>query len=352
VNHHRHRLAVETTIVAGMHKEHIMSMNGDKRRSARPMLAALLGIVATIGLSSTMACAKAASVRAMLTLKEANQAYQSQDYKRAAQLYEQTIQTDPNQVAVYFFLGNSYDNLWKPGSKDPGNDELMTKAVQNYTLAAERIPTDTPENAHLKSLALQYLMAAYGPEKLDDPVKAEPVIIHLIELDPSEPANYFQLAKLYEDAGEYEAAEKALVRAKEVKPTEPNVYVQLANFYKRQDQFDKEMQALEERAQKEPNNPEAFQTIATQYWDQGYRGVGVSAADKKTYVDKGIVAVDRALQIRPDYVEALVYKNLLLRSQALLEKDPARQQQLLKEADTLRDKAEDIRKKKATGVSD
>ena len=45
-------------------------------------------------------------------------------------------------------------------------------------------------------------MAAYGPDKLDDPVKAEPVVIRLIQLDPGEPANYFQLAKLYEDAGE------------------------------------------------------------------------------------------------------------------------------------------------------
>ena len=49
-------------------------------------------------------------------------------------------------------------------------------------------------------------------------------------------------------------------------------------------------------------------------------------------------------------MEALVYKGLLLRSQALLEKDPARQQALIKQADALRDKAEEIRKQKATGV--
>jgi len=61
--------------------------------------------------------------------------------------------------------------------------------------------------------------------------------------------------------------------------------------------------------------------------------------------------VDHALQIKPDYMEALVYKNLLLRLQANLEKDPAKQQQLIKDADKLRDKAQELRKQKAAGVS-
>ena len=46
-------------------------------------------------------------------------------------------------------------------------------------------------------------------------------------------------------------------------------------------------------------------------------------------------------------MEALVYKGLLLRLQANLEKDPAKQQQLLKDAEQLRDKAKELRKKKA-----
>jgi hypothetical protein len=76
----------------------------------------------------------------------------------------------------------------------------------------------------------------------------------------------------------------------------------------------------------------------------------VRDADKRTYVDKGMAAINKSIEIRPDYVEALVYKNLLLRLQANLETSPARQQALIKEADQLRDQAEEIRKKKATGV--
>ena len=46
-------------------------------------------------------------------------------------------------------------------------------------------------------------------------------------------------------------------------------------------------------------------------------------------------------------MEALVYKGLLLRLQATLEKDPAKQQQLLKDAEKLSQQANDLRKKKA-----
>ena len=46
----------------------------------------------------------------------------------------------------------------------------------------------------------------------------------------------------------------------------------------------------------------------------------------------------------------MVYKGLLLRLQANLEKDAAKQQALMKEAVSLHDQAEEIRKKKAAGA--
>jgi tetratricopeptide (TPR) repeat protein len=300
---------------------------------------------------STAACGKIGEITALFKFKQANQAYQGQYYERAAELYEETIANDPNNNIVYFYLGNSYDNLYKPSEKgQAANDALLTKAIENYELAVDRLDSNDPTQSKIKSLALQYLMAAYGQDKLDDPVKAEPVMIKLIELEPKEPAYYFQLAKLYEDAGEYEAAERAYMAGKEARPADPSGYMQLAGYYDRSGEFDKEIAAFEQRSQQEPNNPEGFYTIATQYWDQAYRGSGVNDETKRLYVEKGIKAIDEAIRIRPDYVEAIVYKNLLLRLQANLETSPARQQALIKQADVLRDQAEEIRKKKATGI--
>ncbi|HEY3044645.1 MAG TPA: tetratricopeptide repeat protein, partial [Vicinamibacterales bacterium] len=235
------------------------------RRRRGSIRAASLLMGAAIGLS-TAGCAKINGVVSLFKFKQANQAYQSQDYERSSKLYEETITRDPSNAIVYFYLGNSYDNLYKPGEKGkPANDALMQKAVQNYQLAVEKLDANDPVQGNVKSLSLKFLMAAYGPDKLDDPVKAEPVVIRLIQLDPGEPANYYQLAKLYEDAGESEAAEKVYVAAKDAKPTDVNTYIQLAGYYNRQGNFGKAIQAFEQRADREPNNPEGFYTVATQY---------------------------------------------------------------------------------------
>jgi tetratricopeptide (TPR) repeat protein len=313
----------------------------------------LVGAMLALGSFASIGCAKVGEIKAKKAFKSANQAYQAQDYKKAAGLYEETVAADPELAVAYFYLGNSYDNLYKPSKKgEPENDALLNKAVDNYQKAAEKLSASAdPANKKLGTLSLQYLVASYGTDKLNDPAKAEPVVQKMIQLEPGEPANYFALAKIYEDAGAYEEAEKVLQMAKEAKPSDPTVYMTLAGYYNRQGRFDKTIEALEERAQKEPNNPEAFYTIATYYWDEAYRDFKLKEAEKKDFVGKGVEAVDHALQIKPDYTEALVYKNLLLRLQANMEKDPAKQQSLLKEADRLRDKAQELRKQKVAGVS-
>jgi tetratricopeptide (TPR) repeat protein len=317
----------------------------------------LVAVLASGAATASMGCAKVGELKSMKAFKAANQAYQQQDYRKASQLYEEAIKAAPETRPAYqsyFFLGNSYDNLYKPSRKgEADNDALLGKAVEYYEKAAEKLSaSELPEDKKLGKLSLEYLVAAYGPEKLNDPAKAEPVVQKMIRMEPGEPTNYFQLAKIYEDAGAYDEAEKVFQQAKEARPADPAVYMQLAGYYNRQGQFDKTIEALEERAAKEPNNPEAFYTISTYYWDKAYRDFKLKESEKLDFVQKGIQAVDHALQIKSDYMEALVYKNLLLRLQANLEKDPSRQQALLKEADRLRDKAQELRKQKAAGVSD
>jgi tetratricopeptide (TPR) repeat protein len=129
-----------------------------------------------------------------------------------------------------------------------------------------------------------------------------------------------------------------------MKGNDPAVYTTLAAYYNRQGEFDKSMEALKARADREPNNPEAFYTMSTYYWEKAYRDFSLSDADKMKYVQLGIEAVNKALMLNERYMEAMVYKNLLLRVQANLERNPARQQALLREATELQNRAEDIRK--------
>ena len=329
--------------------------HGHKGGSMHAMSGASLGLAAmlTVGtLVASTACSQVGAVQAKRGFKAANQEYAGQNYQKAAQLYEEAVKEDPNLNQAYFFLANSYDNLWKPSRKgEAENDALMEKAVQNYQTAAERLSaSDNPEDKKLAKLSLEYLQAAYGAEKLNDPAKAEPIVQRMIQLEPNEPANYFVLAKIYEDAGAYPEAEQTLLKARDAKPSDPAVYMTLAGYYNRQGQFDKTIEALEQRAKVEPNNPEAFQTIAAYYWDETRGDASLNDEQKRDYVQKGLDAVDKALQLKTDYVEAITFKGLLLRLQANLEKDPARQQALLKEATALSDKANGIRKQKSAGT--
>src|SRR3954470_7666052 len=100
----------------------------------RSLSGASLGCVAVLALGSFTAagCAKVGEIQAKKAFKAANAAYQQQDYKKASDLYEQTIAAAPDSPTAnqaYFFLGNSYDNQYKPSKKgDPANDALLTKA--------------------------------------------------------------------------------------------------------------------------------------------------------------------------------------------------------------------------------
>ncbi len=305
-----------------------------------------------VGLSVTLAgCGYVNQVRAMKAFKDGNKAYAASDWRVAINKYEEAAQMTANDTtcewcpAIYFYLGNSYDNMYRPARKgEAANDALLAKAVENYKLASEKL---TEETQPKRSLALEFLVATYGPDKLADPTQAEPVVQRMIELAPNEPLNYFQLAKIYEDSGEYQLAEETYLKGRDARPNDPTVYMTVAGYYNRQGDFEKLVENLKKRIELEPQNPEAHYTLATYHWDKASRDFRLTDAQKKQLVLDGLVAVDKALEIKPDYIEAMTYKGLLLRTQALVEKDPAVQQRLIREGTALGDKANEMRKARA-----
>ena len=307
-----------------------------------------------VGLSMAAAgCGKYSwgTLSAVKNFKDGNLLYAQKEWKKAAEKYEAVVTHEdafeklPQLATAYFFLGNSYDQLYKPTKTgDPTNDAYIQKAIENYRKAA-----DKNTDVQWKKSALQYLSAAYASDKLNDPVKAEPVYQEIIALEPKEPGNYMALAKLYEDAGRYDDAEAQYMKAKEVKPNDPAVLAGLAGYYNRQGDFPKTIAALEQAAALEPNNPEGYHRVAVFYWDKTRGDFRLSPAEKKDFIQKGLAMEDKALTLNPDYMEAMTYKNILLRLQANIEKDPAVQKRLIEEADKLRNKVIDAQKRKQTG---
>jgi tetratricopeptide (TPR) repeat protein len=318
------------------------------RKRFRSVSAASVAVVVLVSFAAA-GCGKYSfsSLKAKKAYREANELYTASKWREAAERYEVAAASDPNLPGVFFFLGNSYDNLYKPSrAGEQENDQYIQKAIQNYRKAA-----DTDPQPIMRERAMQYLVAAYGPEKLNNPAESEPIVKKMIEMQPNEPVNYFALSKIYEDAGRYEEAEQTLLKAKEMKPNEPLVYTTLSGFYNRQGDFERTMEALHQAADLKPNDPTGYQLVATYYWEKAFKDHRLAPAQKKEFIMKGLEATDKAISLNPEYAEALTYKNILLRMQANTETDRQKQEALIKEADEIRNKAMELNKKKASGKS-
>jgi TonB family protein len=172
----------------------------------------------------------------------------------------------------------------------------------------------------------------------------EAELVKRLAASPADITAYQQLAKLQENRGATAEAEATLLKARTMAPKQKPLLIALAGFYFRHGNFDKTVEALETAERLEPNDPESAQLVATYYWEKVFKDRQLLPADTHRYITSGIAATDRALAVNPDYTDALLYKNLLLRMKANLESDPFLKQQLNSEAEGLRNRALELNK--------
>jgi TonB family protein len=169
-----------------------------------------------------------------------------------------------------------------------------------------------------------------------------------IQTDPKNVRLSFQLSKLQEDRGAKDEAEATLLSLRQALPTDKAVVQNLAQFYNRTGQFDRTIAAIEDAAAMDPSDPQGHQLAAVFYWEKAFKDKSLTPAEYSKYVELGIAATDRALAAKPDYTEAMVYKNILLRMQANSETDGAKRDALIAAADALRTRAMELSKAQKT----
>jgi TonB family protein len=125
------------------------------------------------------------------------------------------------------------------------------------------------------------------------------------------------------------------------------MYLELARLANQAGRFDDTIAALRGAAALEPGTAEPQHQIAVFYWDHIRSNDGkLDAESRLALIREGIAAEDLALAARPDYLEAMTYKNILLRMQANLTADPLEQQRLIAEADSLRNRVIDMQRQR------
>jgi protein TonB len=108
--------------------------------------------------------------------------------------------------------------------------------------------------------------------------------------------------------------------------------------------------AFERCAALEPGNAEAHGALGIIYWNRVYRDPSMPEREKVRLVDLGLASVEKALQMKPNLFDVMVFRGLLLRQKALLTKSPERQKEYLQQADRIRTESEEL-KTKGTGAT-
>jgi TonB family protein len=173
-------------------------------------------------------------------------------------------------------------------------------------------------------------------------------------LDGSMIAPYIELARLQQARSAFQEAESTLLSARQAFPSDPQPLQMLVIYYRQSGQMDKAGDALEDVARMNASDKQSQQVVAMFYWDRISKDQSLTSEQKRSFIQSGLAATDRALVIDPDFITAIGYRGLLLRALAATEPNPATQESLIAEAQAHANRAAELTKAKsptATGTA-
>lgn len=234
-------------------------------------------------------------LNARMKLKDANQRYTEEKYQEAIALYDSARKLDPDFAEIDRMIGYSYIGLYRPDEEGAENEQLADRAITE--------------------------LRKYLQKRPEDEVAREALINLLLNADRTTDAIAFFLTELEANPNSLEAARS------------------VARLYAQQGDFNKALEWYEKVAKLDNNNAEAFYTYGVVVYEKVAKNPPASTEETLQMIESGKAALQRAIDLNPEYFEANVYMNLLFREQAKLFDDPAQQQELYAKADVYRNKA-------------
>jgi tetratricopeptide (TPR) repeat protein len=253
------------------------------------VLAVLLALISAVG------CDR---LRARDQLNKGVTSYKNARYEEAIEHFKTAVALDPKLINAQLYLATAYAQQYIPGADSPDNNRYAEEAIEEFKKVLAANPPKEQKIHSLKGIASLY----YNMKKMD---QAREYYQKVAELDPNDPETYYSLGVI-DWMETYQPRMDA--RAKlGLKPTdEPK---------------DKKTCAELIKNIKDKNQPK---------------------------VEDGIQNLNKALQLRPDYDDAMAYMNLMYRERADLDCDnPDARKSDLQTADNWVDKTMATKKAKA-----
>ena len=256
--------------------------------------------VAALLVLSAAGCGK---IEARAELKRGNSFYQQEQYSKALDSYKRGLQLDPDATFAWRSSGLSALALYRPGETDKRNQEYADTAIEAFQKFLAANPDDTKIE--------DYLMATYvNAEKYDEALK------YIDQRNQRKP----------EDAPKFTQARF-------------NILAKAGRL----DEALKQVQQLPAAAR-----AQALYSIGTAAWQKVYQDKGTLSVDAKNkLIDMGLTVEKQAMDLKPDYSDAMFYYGLLFREKAKIELDGAKRLEYEKAANEWATKGNDLRKKQA-----
>src|SRR5580704_16563969 len=235
-----------------------------------------------LALFSSVGCDK---LKARDQLNKGVKSYKDNHYEEAINHFQKAVQLDPGLINARMYLATAFVSQYIPGVDSPDNLQTAQQAIEEYQKVIDANPSRDQKVNSAKGIAYLYL----NMKKWDDSKKYYRMAS---DLDPNDPEPYYSVGVIDWTACYQPRMEK---RAKlGLKPEE------------HLNPKDKEQKKVCEEL-KAKNGPA---------------------------IQEGIDSLNKAIQLRPDYDDAMAYMNLMYREKADVECDDlAARQEDLKTAD-------------------
>jgi tetratricopeptide (TPR) repeat protein len=266
-------------------------------RSARRASAFAALLILAAGLSG---CSK---LKARDLLNKGVAAYKNAQYDTAIEDFKQAKDLDPGLMNARLYLATAYASQYIPGAPSEQNVRLGTQAVNEFKEVLQLDPNNLSAIDGIGSILFQMAGTPYDPKKFEE---SKSYHQKHIELKPNDPEPYYWIGVIdwtlaFRGNGELRAAYNREHVNKQVRDDDPL--------------------------------PPA---VRAEY-----------VAKYGALVDEGIAYLQKAIQLRPDYDDAMAYLNLLYRRKADMVESADERANLKKQADELIDKVKEIKQKRA-----
>ncbi len=231
------------------------------------------------------------------------QAYKQARYEEAIGHFEKAVALAPENAVAHMYLATAYAQEYIPGVDSPDNDRLAEKAIEQYQRVLD---SDVERSSKINS--------AKG------------------------------IAYLYLNMKKFEDAKKYYYMASDLDPTDPEPYysIGVSDWTKC---YQPRMEERSKLGLKPGENLNPRNTDQRKVCDELW-------IENASLIEEGINSLSRAIELRPDYDDAMAYLNLMYREKGDLEcYDLAARSEAFKTADEWVDKTLAVKKAKASKSS-